>query len=187
MTAATRLLFTTLPPLLLFASAVAGFPELQKTEEAPDRTAAEDDIREAVLKKEMKEWTESGDKNEAEAKDSSDKSIAAHLNFKIFFVSISSRDPTDEFLRRFSDIPRTIKKKSDSEINKKSRLAVVDRKTRRFGIIFYTDKLYWLSDSRVEMEGGYHCDGLCAANVTYVVNRENGKWIVKSERMNWIS
>jgi hypothetical protein len=31
----------------------------------------------------------------------------------------------------------------DAETKKKSRLAVVGRKTHQFGIVFYTDELHW--------------------------------------------
>ena len=159
----------------------------QDARNAADRAAAESDIREAVLLKEMLGWVQDGDKNEAEAKTDSDRAVAQHLNFKIFFISVNGKDPDDEFLKRFGNIPRTIKKYSESEIDKKRRLAVVDKKTHQFGIVFYVDKIHWLNDSSVEVEGGYHCDGLCAAGVTYLVGRENGKWVVRSEKTTWIS
>jgi len=159
----------------------------QDAKNASERALAEDDIREVVLRKEMLEWAQGGDKDEAEAKSESDKAVAQHLNFKVFFVAVDGKDPDDQFLKRFANIPRIIKKQSESEINKKTRLAVVDKKTHQFGIIFYADKVHWENDSSVEIDGGYHCDGLCGAGITYVVSRENGKWVVKSERMNWIS
>jgi len=158
----------------------------QTVPSAGSRFANEDDIREVVIRKLMEDWYKSGDKSEAQAKNHTDKEIAAHLNFKVFFVSVNGRDPDRQFLDRFRDIPRTIKGVSQSKISK-HRLAVVDRKTGQFGIIFSADEIHWKDASSVEVQGGYHCDGRCAAGETYELRREHGKWILKSARMNWIS
>ena len=55
------------------------------------------------------------------------------LNFKIFFVSVGGGDPTDDFLVRFKDIPRIIKKVSESEIGKVQRMPVVDKSSGERG------------------------------------------------------
>ncbi|HSZ64556.1 MAG TPA: hypothetical protein VK828_22350 [Terriglobales bacterium] len=154
---------------------------------ASQRSTDGQDIREAVIRKQMEDWIKSSDRNEAEAKDNEEKAIAKKLNFRIFFVSLDGEDPSDEFLAKFKDVPRIVKKVSDSEIGKVQRMPVVDKSSGERGIIFSADKVHWRSKDSAEVEGGYHCDGLCGAGLRFRVKRENGKWIVKSSKMDWIS
>jgi len=151
------------------------------------RSTEEQDIREAVLRKQMEDWIKSGDKAEAEAKEETEKAIARMLNFRIFFISINDKDPADDLMSRFKDIQRVIKKLSASEISKAQRMPVVDKSSRQRGIIFSADKVRWHGKDSAEVEGGYRCDGLCGAGSKFRVNRENGKWVVKSSTMEWIS
>jgi hypothetical protein len=159
----------------------------QQSTPASQRSADEQDIREAVIRKQMEDWITSSDKNEAEAKDDDDKAIAKMLNFKIFFVSVDREDPSDELLARFKDIPRIVKKVSGSEIGKVQRMPVVDKSSEERGIIFSAGKVHWRSKNSAEVKGGYHCNGLCGAGLRFRVKRENGKWIVVSSKMEWIS
>jgi hypothetical protein len=150
------------------------------------RLADEQDIYAAVIRHQMQNWVSRGDKSEAETKTTSDRSIAKRLNFKIFFVSINGKDPSDEFINRFQDIPRSIRKLSSVEHSKTARTPL-DKTTHLTGIIFDVEKLRWLDRDSAEVNGGYYCGGLCAAGITFTVRRENGKWVVKSSQMNWIS
>jgi hypothetical protein len=150
------------------------------------RSADEQDILAVVIRHEMEEWVHQGDKNEAEAKTKSDQSIAQTLNYRIFFISIKGKDPSDEFINRFRDIPRSIRKASSVEPSKSPRTPV-DKTTYLTGIIFDAENLRWLDKDSAEVEGGYYCGGLCAAGITFTLQRENGIWVVKSSHMNWIS
>ena len=151
-----------------------------------NRKADEEDIYALVLRSQMEEWIRGGDKSEAEAKDASDKAIAKRLNFIVFFVSINGGDPSDAFMKRFDDLPRTIRKAS-SEVPDKGPHTPVDKSTGKTGIVFEAEKLQWRSNDMVKVEGGYYCGGLCAAGITFTVKRENGRWVIKGSRMNWIS
>jgi hypothetical protein len=151
------------------------------------KSAQEEDIREAVLRFQMENWIRESDKDEATAKDQSEKEIAHALNFEVFFVSTGKKDPSDEFVKRFKDVPRTVKKASSAEISKEVRMPVVDKETQKRGIIFSVDSIRWLEKSHVKVEGGYHCDGLCGAGYTFDVRFEKEKWVVRKERLNWVS
>jgi hypothetical protein len=102
-------------------------------------------------------------------------------------VSINGKDPSDDLVKRLQDIPRRIKKVSASEISKQWRMAVLDKGTGERGIIFRADAIRWVSEDAVEVEGGYHCDGLCGLGVIFTLRRQGGKWVISSERMLWIS
>ncbi len=170
--------------IILLLNAIGYSTQIVAQESKP---AQEDDIREAVLRFQMQNWIRESDKDEAAAKDQSEKEIAHALNFEVFFVSTDKEDPSDEFVKRFHDIPRTVKKGSSAEISKAMRMPIVDKETQKRGIIFSIGNIHWLGKSHVKVKGGYHCDGLCGAGYTFDVLFEKGKWIVKKQRMNWIS
>jgi hypothetical protein len=66
-------------------------------------------------------------------------------------------------------------------------MAVVDKQTGKPSIPFYVGRVQWKTEDSVEIKGGYHSDGPCAAGVTFSVKLRNGKWTIVSEEMNWIS
>jgi len=176
--------------VLSFAVLVLCLPTLalcQNRDPVHDRIAEEESIREAVIRKQMEDWITQGDDSEVKAKDETEKSIAKVLNFRVFFVSINNQDPSDTLVKGLQDIHRIVKKVSASEISKTQRTPVVDRVTGQRGIIFAADKIRWLRDDAVRVEGGYYCDGLCAAGIVFEVGREGGKWVVKSKKLQWIS
>jgi hypothetical protein len=163
------------------------FAHCQNETSLSQKAKDEQNIREVVIRQQMEEWIKGGDKSESEAKDKSEKAIAKMLNFKIFFISIDGKDPSDDFMNKFQDLPRVIKKVSASEISKAWRLAVIDRSSHQRGIRFSADEIRWLGPDSVEVKGGYHCDGLCGAGIKFEVRRENGHWLVKASKMEWIS
>jgi hypothetical protein len=144
-------------------------------------------IREAVIRYQMAAWVRQGDKNEKEGKNERDRALAKQLNFRVFFVSIGGKDPSEEFLKRFQDIPRVVKKKSRAQTNSLSMEWVTDKDTHQPGIIFQADEVHWTKENEVEVAGGYHCGGLCAAGEVFTVRLENAKWNVLQSRMTWIS
>ncbi len=146
----------------------------------------EQDIYAAVIRHQMEEWVGGGDKSEAEAKNDNERSVAKILNFKVFFVSLNGKDPSDEFINRFRDVPRSIRKVSSAERSKSGRRPL-DKTTHLTGIVFDAEDLRWLDKDSAEVKGGYYCGGLCASGITFTVRRENGEWVVKTSHMNWIS
>jgi hypothetical protein len=161
-------------------------PVSSQSPAADSKRVDEQDIYAAVIRHQMEEWVKNGEKSVDEAKDEDRQSIAKRINSKIFFVSIAGKDPSDDFINRFHDIPRTIEKASSEEPNKGPH-SPVDKSTHRTGIIFSADTIRWLGEDSAELEGGYYCGGLCAAGITFEVKRENGKWSVKGSHLKWIS
>lgn len=149
------------------------------------RHGDEQDIFEAVIRAQMKDWYRKDENVEAETMSKADRGVSKRLKFPIFFVSINGKDPGDEFINRFRDVPRTIRKASSAKVVKPH--TPTDRTTGMTGIVFDAANIDWLSDDTVEVEGGYYCGGLCAADSTFQVHRENDKWIVKSSDLNGIS
>jgi hypothetical protein len=169
--------------VLLFLVASAAWCQEAATKK---QVAEEEDIREAVIRHQMRGWISGSEESLAKAKEANEKAVAKEMNFKIFFVSVNSKDPTDDFIKQLQNIPRTIKKASASETIEWIH-AVVDKATGQRGIIFSADAIRWKSKNSVEVEGGYYCDGLYGAGMTFKLRLVNGKWIVKSAGMRWIS
>lgn len=170
--------------IFVFAAAHA---RAQGTAGTGSHAAQERDIREAVIRYQMEEWARQGDKNEGEVKNKRDKAIAKQLNFRVFFVSINGKDPSDEFLKLFESVPRTIKKRSRAKMSSPNMEWVTDKDTHQPGIIFSAGKIRWTKESEVEVEGGYHCGSLCGAGELFTVQLQNGRWRVIQKRMKWIS
>src|SRR5437660_2746361 len=147
-----------------------------------EREAAAQDIFVLVLRSQMEAWIRNGDKNEAEATTESDKAIARRLNFSIFFISIKGNDPSDDFLKRFDDIPRTVKNISIEEPAEGPHIPI-DKSSHRAGIVFSVDSIRWRDNSHAEVKSGYYCGGLCAAGITFTVQLSNGKWVIKNSHM----
>lgn len=134
--------------------------------QAPPTTskfAAEDAIRESVIRYQMKDFKSD-----------------------ISFVEIDGKDPTDDFMKRLRDMPGIVRKASASAFNKEN-MSVVDKETGKPGTIFQTGLIRWLSRDAVTVEGGYYCGGLCAAGIVFRLRRKRGKWVVTGSKMIWVS
>jgi hypothetical protein len=66
-------------------------------------------------------------------------------------------------------------------------MPVVDKSSGERGIIFSADKVHWRGKDSAEVEGGYHCNGLCGAGFRFRLKREKGEWVILSSKMEWVS
>jgi len=131
-----------------------------------DRAALEDDLREAVVRYQIAKWV---------------------LNAKVYFVQINGKDPSITFLQRFQDIAWPVKRKSQSRQEKNVVGWVVDKKTKQIGVVFDTETIHWISEGRVDVEGGYFCGALCAASGTYHVEMKGSHWVVTGYDVSLVS
>jgi hypothetical protein len=178
-----RIITTLLLSIPLLSTYVSGQARVQTTE----RTIQEIQIREAVIRFQMEEWVRNMNEYEARAKEQWEKETARGLNYKVYFISINGKDPSDEFVKRFSDIPRLVKKRSNAQMRMSGSEGVLDRETHQTGIIFDASPIRWLNNDSAEVDGGYYCGGRCARASTFTVHWEAGKWTVKLLRVNGIS
>jgi hypothetical protein len=122
----------------------------------------EDDIREAIVRYQIANWD---------------------LRADVYFVEIQSKDPTKEFLLRFADIPKPVEKKSASRIRKEVvGNYVEERHTKTRGVVFDQESIVRISDSRVDVRGGYYCASLCMAGGVYHLERLKDHWVVTDFR-----
>lgn len=134
------------------------------------REGQTDDIREAVFRWQF-DHNASGLQNKAQA----------------YFLAVGDKDsdPSDEFMKRFPEHKPPLRKVSACSAD--AGKGVRDKKTGEKGLIFRVRKIEWKSDTEVEVKGGYYAADLSASGNTYTVKKENGKWKVANDKMEWIS
>jgi hypothetical protein len=128
--------------------------------------AQEEDLREAIVRYQIANWD---------------------LNAKVYFISIKDKDPAKQFLERFADVKYPVKGKSASKQDKSPMNWVVEKKTKKIGVVFDQGLLRWSSDTQVSAEGGYYCGSLCSAGGTYHVERREGRWLVTGFEVTFMS
>ena len=151
---------------------VSSFPSMPlpvlNSPQGRDKLVDEQNIREAVFRYQF-EHNASGQQQQA----------------KIYFLSLGERrSPRDDFMSRFKGHKPPVRKVSGALVNS---LGVVEKKTGRRGLLFQVTGIRWLGQNEVEVEGGYFESGHSASTNVYKVSRENGKWVVKEDRMREIS
>ena len=152
---------STISPLLILAVSPLGF--------AADRPrlAEEEDIREAVFRHQL----------EFHARDKN----------KIYFLGVGEKavDASPELMKRFANQRPAVKKASDSQYIQGK--GIIDKKTGERGLALMARTIKWISDTEVEVRGGYFRDEEAAASNTYRVRKQDGRWKVTKDKRNWIS
>ena len=134
------------------------------------RQSQEDDIREAVFRYQF-DHNASGQQKSA----------------KVYFLGVGEKatDPSDEFMKRFVDHKPPVRKASASHFVRGK--GMLDKKTGESGLAFRAQSIKWISDTEVEVSGGYYEAELSSSGNTYTVKKESGKWKVTKNTMSWIS
>jgi hypothetical protein len=101
-----------------------------------------------------------------------------------YYISIYRYDPPEGYLKRFSGHLPIVLRRSECKIHEDG---VIHRQTKEPGLIFTVGDIRWISESEVEVEGGYFENGRSASGNTYFLRRENGKWVCYSYGTRWIS
>ena len=139
----------------------------------PDRATEEMDIREATFRYQF-------DKNES----------GLQRSAYAYYLSIPGKDgkrtdPPGDFMKRFAGNKHPVK--MISECTPSADRGVIDKKTGKRGLIFHTGAIKWISDTEVEVSGGYYEGGLSSSGSTYHLKQIGGKWQVSKDVMHWIS
>lgn len=134
------------------------------------RQGQDDDIREAVFRYQF-DHNASGQQQTA----------------KVYFLRVGEKatDPSDELMKRFADHQPPVRKASAAHFVRDKGL--FDKKTGEQGLAFRAAAIKWISDTEVEVSGGYYEAELSSSSNTYIVKKENGKWKVTQDKMKLIS
>jgi len=146
--------------MFLFSAPLYG----QIAADANKRAAQEDDIREAIFRYEMKDRA------------------------SIIFLNINNQDPSDSFMKRFSDVKLAVKKLSAiAPAKRPAQRWIYDRETGKPGVALWTGKFTWTSDHGAIVDGGYYCGSLCAGRGDFYLAFKGGRWVVEKFEVKVIS
>ena len=126
---------------------------------SPSRAAAEEAIAEAVFRQQFEH-----------------NASAIQKNAEKYCLSLpGDRMPSAEFLKRFE--------------GNRPPVAAADQCDRKSGknLFFRINAFNWREDGEVWVRGGYYEGNLSSSLELYQVVKENGKWVVKGQRMEAIS
>lgn len=135
-----------------------------------NRADQEDDIREAVFR-----WLFDHNASGQQSR------VAAYF----LDIDAGNGDPSDAFIKRFLDHKPPVRKKS--QCIKDPRHGVLDKTSRKNGLLFYIERIKWLSDAEVEVSGGYYEGPESASTNTYRLKNDGHRWKVTSDRLDGIS
>ena len=88
----------------------------------------------------------------------------------------NEKNPDDAFMKRFEESTPAVKMVSACN---KSGFGVTDKATGKPGVIIRTEGIKWISETDVEVEGGYFYAGNGGSRETYFLKKIDGKWIVQ--------
>jgi hypothetical protein len=133
-----------------------------------DRGVEEDKIRESIIRYQIAHWY-------------------TNVEAEVFFVSVEDADPSPEFLQHFSGMPRRVEGESVADKPKGSQRWVLEKSTRKHGVLLFLNAIQWHSTDLVKVEGGFYCGVTCAASGEYQVQRKNEHWTVTNFEVHVIS
>ena len=94
-------------------------------------------------------------------------------------------DPSEAFMESFAKHAPPVRKASQSRIDPQG--PVLDKETDAKGLLFVAGPIKRISDTKVEVPGGYHEGRLSASSNLYTVEKIDGKWTVTKNQMKAIS
>lgn len=97
----------------------------------------------------------------------------AQQKAEAYFLSLFAKDPSPEFLKRFAQHKPPVQKGSEFKVGN--------------GLAFRVITIKRVSETKVEVSGGYYEGNLSSSGNSYFVEKKDGKWVVTGERMHWIS
>jgi hypothetical protein len=94
-------------------------------------------------------------------------------------------DPSDAFMESFAKHVPPVRKASQAQIDPQG--PVLDKETDAKGLLFVAGPIKRISDTKVEVPGGYYEARLSASSNLYTVEKIDGKWTVTKNQMKAIS
>ena len=176
--------------LLLFGCTVAGLTEKEQSARSALRKAEEDNIREVVFRFQFGQWpgkacyflslgAMGADLREEE------------LYHESPFPDMALATPTEEFMKRFGDLDIHVAKLPpltyEPCMSVKTRIMRRWKSVEVLAIILRVFSIEWVSEMEVRVRGGYYECGDSASGNTYRVVKKDGKWVVKEDKLDWIS
>jgi len=130
-----------------------------------------DDIREAVFRHQF-ELNASG--------------AGSDVGARCIGVGDRAQDPSETFLARFVGIVPPVLKSTDCAMDQ-TRTHLVVVASGQPALRFNCAEIHRRWDGSVDAEGGFYAGNLSASGNEYRLKKVNGKWIVVSDKVNWVA
>ncbi|MGI9034917.1 MAG: hypothetical protein ACR2GD_02645 [Pyrinomonadaceae bacterium] len=104
-----------------------------------------------------------------------------------FYLSVNDgKNPSNNLLKQFDEYQKKnqvrIKKVSESFISRKDGDSVLNKLTKKQGIIYSVSKLDWKNKDEVKVSAGSYIGNMGSDTCTYILKRKNGVWkIINAE------
>lgn len=138
---------------------------------AAQSAGSDDDIRESVFRYQM-------------AHNASYQKEKAHA---YFLAMEDGKDPSAEFLARFSRNATPVKGQSDCNSSSQTPIGVFDEQSGLPGLLLRIDSLNRIGADEAEVEGGCFEGGRSASGSTYRLKFKNGRWTVVVDKIKRLS
>ena len=105
----------------------------------------------------------------------------------VYFLSIgqAAGDPSDEIMQHFEGHVPPVKPASQGTAG--AGAAMNDMLTGDTGIMLTAGGIEWISDTEVEVKGGYFANSKDVTGDTYRVVLQDGQWVVTKDTVDWKS
>jgi hypothetical protein len=108
--------------------------------------------------------------------------------YQNYYLKIEGKkDPSDALMEKLSDLGLPVRKGSECFISGKDGSIVLDKSTKKQGILFSVSKLKWISRDEVKFGSYDHEGNMAAFGCTYTLKREDGKWKLEKAVECWVS
>jgi hypothetical protein len=114
------------------------------------------------------------------------KTCSPNTGKKVFLLSDSGKDLSDEFMSRFKDSDPPVKKQSvmgTSEANNE----FIDKGSGEPATLLVIDKIKWLGGGKAKVEGSCGFASLAGQGYKYELVLEDEKWVVKGVEPTWVA
>jgi len=101
-----------------------------------------------------------------------------NTSLKVFLLSVRGNDPSDEFMKRFTDDSLSVKRRS-ALAKSEATSEFIDNESGKFAALLSIDKLRVLEEGKAEVEGSCGYADWAARGYKYSVVREKNRWMVK--------
>lgn len=136
-----------------------------------NKLSDEDLIRQAVFKSILTPWANSANKE-----------------LQTYYLSVDDgKDPSENLLKTFNQFPTAIRKASESFISKPEGSVVLNKKTKRRGILFSVSKINWKNRDEAVVSAGSYEGNMGSDGCAYTLKRESDGWKIVSKASCYIS
>lgn len=109
-------------------------------------------------------------------------------DLEIYFVSVDwkkKKNPSKNLLEKLQRKYKQVRQITDSTEDSEEK--IIERNTRKKGIIFSVSKINWMNNNEVKVNAGSYLGNMASDGCLYTLKHETKGWIIVSEEQCFIS